>query len=368
MTAAVAAVLLALPSGRLTAQVDGVLSGVWTLDRDISQFPREIGFEADFVPPARGDSADSDGRRARRGAGIAPLLRPQGESYEDGQRRQQLTDEVRNPPSRLTIVDTPDLVTFSDDKGNSRRLHPDGRTETLTIANVPVLTMARRDGTKLVVLYAIADLRQIRYTYTRLEGTASIAVDVEFIERSRPGDTVKRVYNRATPLAPGTAATAAAGGSPAAGPDTGAAPKPVVPRAGSEFAGLKRLGLVVEDLAQQATACGLTREALEAAASRPFTAAGIRVSTNSDEDTYVHITVMTSSLPNGMCISRYDWSIYSTTEATLSYQSTPLLAQVLLAHKGGLSGSMPNAHAADVIRSLTDGFAQIAGMIRDANR
>jgi len=44
------------------------------------------------------------------------------------------------------------------------------------------------------------------------------------------------------------------------------------------------------------------------------------------------------------------------------------LVQVLLAHKGGLTGSMPAMHAADVVRGMTDGLTQIAGIIRDANR
>jgi hypothetical protein len=141
-----------------------------------------------------------------------------------------------------------------------------------------------------------------------------------------------------------------------------------VPRAGSEFTGLTRLGIVVEEPGQLAVGCGLTRANLETAASKPFTDAGLKVSRNSDEDTYVHVTVMTSTLPSGMCISRYDWSIYAMTDATLSYQSRPLLVQVLLAHKGGLTGSMPAGHAADVTRGLTDGLTQIAGIIRDANK
>ena len=141
-----------------------------------------------------------------------------------------------------------------------------------------------------------------------------------------------------------------------------------MPLAGSEFAGLSRLGLVVEDLGTQGQACGLTTAGVEAAVSKPFTDAGLRVSRNADEDTYVHISIMTSTLPTGMCISRFDWAIYSTTDATLSYQSRPLLVQVLLARKGGMSGNMPAAHGADVMKSLGEGLTQVAGLIRDANR
>jgi len=350
------------------------MSGAWALDRDASQIPREIGFAADFVPPP--ESSAQGGRGGRRPAtGPDQALRPRGDSYEDAQRRQRLTDAVRNPPVRVTIVDSPEAVTVTDDKGDSRVFHPDGRAETLQLGTTPLLTTARREDGKLVVLYAVADLRQLRYSYSRADPT-QLFVDVQFIERGVAGDTVRLVYR--TPTEPGkpastsTASRPPSGGQPAA-PGAGAPPAPgappaVMPRAGSEFTGLARIGIVVEELGQLAIGCGLTKDALEAAASKPFTDAGLKIARNSDEDTYVHVTLMTSTLPNGMCISRYDWSIYAMTDATLSYQNRPLLVQVLLAHKGGLTGSMPAGHPADVIRGITDGLTQIAGIIRDANR
>ena len=367
----------ALTPVRLVAQAAGELSGTWTLDRDASQFPREIGFDADFLRLPSGDGSASGAGRGRGGGsggnaggggGFQPALRPQGESFDDAQRRQRLTDEVRTPPVRLTIVETPEVVTFSDDAGNVRRVHPSGRAETLSIGGTPVLTVAHREAGRLIVLYAVADLRQIRYTYARSEGNAGLTVDVEFLERNRLGDTVRRVYKPFV-SSPTIASTATSGGS-APGParteagTTGT----TVPRAGSEFTGLKRVGIVVEELGAQAVACGLKRETLEAVAAKPFTDVGVKTSINSDEDTYVHVTILTSSLPTGMCFTRYDWSLYSMTDTTLSYQRTPLLAQVVLAHKGGLTGSMPAGHAADVIGRLTGGLVQIAGIIRDANK
>ncbi|MEQ1870768.1 MAG: hypothetical protein ABL961_12160 [Vicinamibacterales bacterium] len=362
---------------RLAAQAASDLSGTWTLDRDASQFPREIGFDADFLRIPSGDSSRSGGGRGRRGGddgsaggggGLQPARRPQGESFDDAQRRQRLTDEVRTPPARLTISETPDVVTFSDDSGNVRSVHPNGPAETLSIGGTPVLTVAHREGRKLIVLYSVVDQRQIRYTYAHPEGNALLEVDVEFLERNRPMNTVRRVYKTFVPSA--TTAVAAIPGGSAPGPAQAAAtaPRTAVPRAGSEFTGLKRVGIVVEELSTQAIACGLKRETLEAAAAKPFTDAGLKTSINSDEDTYVHVTVMTSSLPTGMCITRYDWSLYSMADATLSHQRTSLLAQVLLAHKGGLTGSMPAVHGADVIRGVTDGLMQVAGIIRDANK
>ncbi|HUR35116.1 MAG TPA: hypothetical protein VM032_15035 [Vicinamibacterales bacterium] len=353
-----------LAPGHASAQ-PGALAGTWVLDRQASQIPREVGFAASFLPSPRADGAASSDRRGT----PTPALRPQGESFEDGQRRQRLTDEVRTPPSPLTIVESPDSITFSDDRGGSRTVHPDGRAEALAVAAVPLLTTARRDNGTLVVLYAVADLRQLRYTYSRVENPPQLIVEVQFIERGVTGDTARLVYGRPAPRTAPAATGAAADATTPDGstPASGTAPAPV-PRAGSEFTGLTRLGLVVEEPGQQAVGCGLTKAGLEAAVSKPFTDVGLRVAANSDEDTYVYVTIMTSTMPTGMCISRYDWSINSTTEATLSYQRRPLLAQVVLARKGGLTGSMPTAHAADVIRGLSDGLTQIAAIIRDANR
>ena len=356
----------------VTAQTAQGLAGTWTIDREASQFPREIGFSADFVPrPDRGQRGSAGGP----GAAPAPSLRPQGESYDDSQRRQRLTDEVRTPPERLTVAETPDSVTFTDEKGRSRTVHPDGRAETMQLDGTPVLMTARRESANLVVLYSVADLRQIRYTFSRGANPSQLVVDVQFLERG-VGDTVRRVYTPAGPATTTstTASGVAPGSSPGSPPSSGApssgasAPKPVMPRAGSEFTGLVRLGLVVEELGTQAVGCGLTRDALERSVSKHFTDVGLKIVRDSDEDTYVYVNVMTSTLSTGMCISRYDWSIYSTTEATLSYQRSPLLAQVLLAHKGGLTGSLPGTHAADLIRGMDDGFNQIAAIIRDANK
>ena len=363
LLAAAMGVLLSVawwPAAPARAQEGNSLSGTWVFDRSLSQIPREFGFGADFVP------AGADARRGP--AGADPALRPRGDSYEDATRRQRLTDAVRNPPERVTIADAPDGVVVRDDKGDSRTFHPDGRAETLQLGTTPLLTTARRDEGKLVVLYAVADLRQLRYTYSRTTTPEQLIVDVQFIERGIDGDTVRLVYKTATapPVTTGNAAGNAAGSS--APTDRPAAPPVSVPRAGSEFTGLTRIGIVVEEPGQLAIGCGLSRAALETAAAKPFTDAGLKVSRNSDEDTYVHVTIMTSTLPNGMCISRYDWSIYAMTDATLSYQNRPLLVQVLLAHKGGLTGSMPSAHPTDVTRGLTDGLTQIAGIIRDANR
>ena len=69
---------------------------------------------------------------------------------------------------------------------------------------------------------------------------------------------------------------------------------------------------------------------------------------------------------NGLCVSRYDASIFTHTTATLSYQSTPVLVEVALLHKGGLTGGPPSAHGDAVGRGVREYVEQFAAQIRDA--
>ena len=388
------------------------LSGAWVLDRDLSQFPKEVGFGAVVTAPGLGDATGGSSRGGRRGGGLQPSLRPGGESYDDGRRRQILSDEARTPPARLTIVDTPTVVTITDDKGQVRTLHPGGPAEALALDNVTVLTIATREENKLVVLYAVEDLRQIRYTYSRSLGGGPLMVDVQFLERGN-GEVVRRVYKSASLVpaatasgagagggagvppgappgfpgrppagsaanAPGTPGTPGTPGSPGAGGGGGGFPDRVpaagsggpvaMPRNGSEYKGLARMGLVLEDLGPQAAACGLKRETLLPAITKYFTDAGIRMVRDADDDTYLYVRIMTSTMSGGTCVSRFDWTIYSTTGATLSYQKSPLLLQVELARRGGLVGSAPATHGNDVMQQMGSTLGPIAATIRDANK
>lgn len=367
------------------------LTGTWVLDRENSQFPPEIGFGALSAASAGPDDTVGGARRGRRGGGggggLQPALRPGGESYDEGRRRAILSDEVRTPPARLTIVDTPDAVTMTTDKGLSRTFHPGGPAESLPLENVSVLAIATREADRLVVLYAVQSQRQLRYTFSRALGGGPLMVDVEFLERGQ-GERIRRIYKAevTAPASPGSGRSTgpagsggaagpgglpAAGGVPAAGgiPAAGSGGGPVaMPRNGSEYQGLTRLGLVIEELGSQAATCGLRREALQAAVSKPFTDAGLTVTRDSDDDTYVYVRIMTSTLASGMCVSRWDWTIYSMTGATLSYQRSPLLLQVELARRGGMVAGAATAHSSELVQRLTEGLTTVAAAMRDANR
>ena len=342
------------------------LAGRWTLDRDLSQFPAEVGFGVPWVSTG-GTGTDTTGGGDRRGlSGRVPeRLSIPLQSQDDASRVRQLTDEVSSPPAHLTIVQTPDQITITDDRGRARTFHPDGRSDTVQLDAVPAGVTARWDEGGLVVLYTVERGRELRYTYSRTPNPPQLVVDVQFVERGRAGNPIRRIYQPASaaeavapppaapPAAPKPGGGVPAAAAPGAGQAAPAAPaQPFNQRPDAELAGITKLGLVVEGLTAQAAACGLTQGGLDAAVSKRLTDAGFTVRLNSDEDTYVYVNVMTTSLPSGLCVSRYDASLYTYTTAKLSYQTTPVLVQVELLHRGGIAGGPAAAHAAAVLKAL----------------
>jgi len=354
------------------------LSGQWSLNRSASEFPKEIGFTADWVRTAvehgteqgGGGGGRGGGRGGRRGGsgGGGSTSRPAApftarESADDAKRVQVLTDEVRNPPAQITITDIDGVVTITNDQSQARSFHPGGGEEVLHFGDLPVRAVARWESDRLVVVYNAEEGHQLRYTYSASSDPRRLRVDVQFVERGG-GDSVIRYYD------PSSATDAHRATAPPGAPDSVPAssqPAAMAPP-GSELHGLRTVGIVVEDLDVKASECGLSRSALEAAASKALSNAGLKVAINADEDTYLYINVMTSTMASGFCVSRYDVSLFTTTTATLSYQTKPSLVQVSLLHKGGFAGGAAAQHAAGVMQGITQYSEQFATQIRDANR
>lgn len=355
------------------AQRASPLAGVWTLNRSLSEFPRDIGFNPSWMttPTGDGQSAGSTGGgRGRRGSaggggngGAAAPFSARPESYENARRVQLLTAELRNPPARLMVVDTPAAVTITNELGQSRTIHPDGKQESIEIQGVSFGVTSRRDGDQLIVVYRVDQAREVRYTYSSTAGPARLVVDVQLLEHGT-GDKARRVYEPgvATETLTSTgAATAPASSSPAA-------PETFDQRPGAELRGLRSLGILVENLSAQAVACGLSQNAIEGALSPRLANGGLTVRRNSDDDTYVYVNIMTTSLPNGLCLSRYDAFLYTHATAKLSYRAQPVLVQVSLMHRGGIGTSAPAAHGAAVVRGLADYIDLFVTQIHDANK
>jgi hypothetical protein len=382
---ALAAVAAAAISRILCAQAPAPngapLGGVWALNRALSELPRDIGFNPAWMAAASkdtqssgsGSSTGGSGGRGRRGSssgtgdrgGAGPFSAHQ-ESYEDAQRVRLMTADARNPPARLIIVDGPAGVTMTNELGQSRTLHPNGKEESIEIENVPFSVTSRRDNNQLIVDYRVDQNREVRYTYSSEANPTRLTVDVQFLERGE-GDKEKLVFE------PGLTTDTSARSATAA--DRAAAPAPGQPahetfdqRPGAELRGLTTVGLLVEELTAQATACGLSQDAIESAVSKRLTTSGLTVRRNSDEDTYVYVNVQTTTLTGGMCVSRYDAFLYTHATANLTYAKQPVLVQVSLMHRGGVNVGAPTGHGAAIVRGLEGYIDVFTAQIGDANK
>jgi hypothetical protein len=363
----------------LSAQNPTQLAGAWTLNRQLSQFPSDIGFSADFLAaPGRGAGPIRGGRRGsgggggnRGGFGAPRIVR---ETEEDSQRITTLTDEVRNPFDHLTVGVTPTDVTITPDRAPARMLHTDGRDDTIPLGRVTSVANATWDAGRLVVVYKADPGRQLRYVYSLNANPMQLIVDVEFVERGG-GDKVRRVYDptvatdtkAAAATAPASAPTAPTAPAVPAAPATPAS-APIDQRPDAALKGLTTLGLVLEDLTGDAVACGLKQDALETTVSKHLSDAGFRVVRNSNDDTYMYVNINTAKVSTGLCVSRYDVTIYSHAAARLPHTESPVLLQVELLHKGGIAGGAPAAHADGVTKSLLEYVDQFSARIRNAGK
>jgi hypothetical protein len=351
------------------------LDGRWTLNRALSQIPRDVGFNLEALSPAAGARpATASGGRGRRGSSggggvTGDPYRSRPQSADDASRVRQLTAEVRNPSAHLTISESQGAFTIAGDRGQPRTFRPDGKQTVLQLDDVPVPVTATSEAGTLVVVYHVEPNHDLRYSYASTSSPAQLIVDIQFVERGG-GDSVRLVYEptRDTETAaPAPAAPPSRGPAPASGGQP-AAPQPFNQRPDAELSGLNALGLVVEDLSAQATACGLNKDTIETALSDRLSKAGLKVQRNADEDTYLYVHIITTGPSNGLCVSRYDAFLYTHTTATLSYQTTPVLVQVELMHKGSMTGSALTSHAGGVLRALLEYVDQFAVRISNANK
>lgn len=362
----------------LAAQKLSDFAGAWTLNRQLSQFPSEIGFSADFLG-APGPDGTSQGGRAGRGRGGAgggnrdggfrgPRI--QRESQEDAQRVLLLTDEVRMPFDHLTITQTAEAITITPDREPARTFHVGGKDEEVSLGRVMATVNTSFDAGRLVVLYMAETGRQLRYAYSLNASPKQLIVDVEFIERGG-GDKVRRVYEP-TPPASDTRTVRASEPSVAAARPAATAPATETAatlnqRPDAALIGLTQLGVVVEDLSADSVACGLKQDSLVTTVSKHLTDAGFRVIRNADDDTYLYVNVNTAKVSPGLCVSRYDVTLYTHTAARPSYAKSPVLLQVELLHRGGIAGGAPTAHADGTTKSILEYVDQFANGIRAAN-
>jgi len=381
---AAACILSLLAPAAVRGQESGNLTGRWVLNRDQSQVDKQVGFNPVWLGAGtrsveRDSGGGEGGGRGRGGSrsGQGRFAVPR-ESEEDAKRVQQLSIQARTPSPHLTILDSRGTITITDADNQSLMLHTDGSDDELQVNGVPITAVTIRDNGGVVVRYKVEQERELHYTYTREGAGPKLTVDIQFVEHGRVGDSVRRVYDLIGPedpfpttpeLTPKTE-PGAAGGVPAvpAVPGGAAPPEPFNQQPDAELKGLTRLGVVIEGLGTQAASCGLTEAALQAAVAGKLKSAGFTVVTNTDEDSYVYVNVVTGALSTGSCVSRFDVSIDTHTTARLSYQTTPVLVQVSLLHRGGISAGATAGHSATVVKSVSDYLDEFIARIKAANK
>src|SRR4029453_2416866 len=185
----------------VAAQALSRLAGTWSLNRSLSEFPKEIGFNLNWVRAGfdtgqGGGGGRGGGRRGGTGSSSRPFT-PQRESADDAKRVPLLAAEVRNPPTFLTIADSGGAITFTSDAGETRTFHPGRGREELHFGDLPVSVTARWEEDRLIVVYDAEEGYQLRYTYSPTADPRRLRIDVQFVERGG-GDSVVRIYDPAS--------------------------------------------------------------------------------------------------------------------------------------------------------------------------
>jgi len=360
------------------------LEGVWMLNPALTQRPAEIGFSPDWTRtegPGGGQSRGGRGRRGGGGSGGGPIGAPgmSRETADDSTRIDQLTAEVRTPPTRLSIVQKPTGISIADEQGRVRTFRADGSREQLTIGTVPLPATARWEAGSLVIVFEVEEGRQLRYTLSTSANPTRLLVEVTFVELGKDGDKVRFTYEPAgatttsSPSSPSstspTSTPPSASGLPSGGsvPATPGARPPVLPP-GSELRGLTTIGTVVEDLTSSAAACGLDQNKVKAAIAKVLAEAGFKSQPFGDEESYVGISIVTSRLGDGTCVSRYDASLVAQADATFPYLKGLVSVPVQLLHEGGMAGSAPATHGPAVIDALAKSVSGFVAQIRAAGK
>ena len=93
----------------------------------------------------------------------------------------------------------------------------------------------------------------------------------------------------------------------------------------------------------------------------------VKAQTQAYPDSYLYVNVNTATPLAGLCVSRYDVTIYSQTVGKLSHTASAVPLQVELLHRGGLAGGTLAAHVEGVTKGVLDTTEQFATQVRNAN-
>jgi hypothetical protein len=184
------------------------LSGVWMLNRDASEFPKEVGFDPDWVDGGPsgstvqgGTTTRSSGARGGRGGGGGtsirlPAVAGHYQSEEDVRKLKEVLNEVKAPPMQLTITESDSAVTIADSAGRHRVVHPGAKQDVIQLEAGPMVAVTKWDGAAMFVSYRVDVGQELRCWYSRDATSGRLIVRMQLAERNR-GQVLTRAYDAA---------------------------------------------------------------------------------------------------------------------------------------------------------------------------
>jgi hypothetical protein len=195
-----------------SAQTRPELWGTWTLNRDSSEFPREVGFDPDWVDSGSaggsgsrggggggGSSRSGGGGRGGRGGGGSIRLPPPSAHFlseEDARKMRELVADVKEPSSRLTISRRDATITIADDRGRTRAFRTNAKEDTIQLDAGPIGAVTKWEGVELLIRYRVSDDQELRRRYSRDPATGRLVVREQLADHGR-GQVITRAYDAA---------------------------------------------------------------------------------------------------------------------------------------------------------------------------
>ena len=186
------------------------LAGRWRLNRELSEFPKEVAFgietpDGDASPGGR-QGGGSQGAGGRRGGGRSKGASSSGgagfsiqsvrESEEDVNKIKELIADAKTPSNVLTIAQTDTAVIVTDAQDRTRAFHPTGKEETEQLAAGPIGATSRWSGPQLSVQFTVRSDRVFRYLYSRLpSGQLLVETRLEDGRSREKTEVIRRVYD-----------------------------------------------------------------------------------------------------------------------------------------------------------------------------
>ena len=202
-------VVLAVAPGRAQSSSGGKpnFSGVWILNRDLSDAPSQPGISPSASAQggetgdragrsARGefDRATGDERRGRMGSdAYRGRVGPAASSTDRRVTIEELTSDLRNPSASLTISHADPVLAVTDARDRTRLFQTTAQNDPHQVGAATVLSTTKWDGDRLVTEYDLGNGRKIRTIYSLVAGTRQLLEQVTFAN----GQTMKRVYDPA---------------------------------------------------------------------------------------------------------------------------------------------------------------------------